>query len=158
MSEAEEIAKAVQEAAKLGDKGLDTAQKAGSFFAKVFKSPLNEISGIIHDKLRFIRWKRFIEMSEEVNAILKERGITETRPLIPKLAIPLIENASIEDEEDIKSLWSILMANALDPNFDVELRFAFIEIIKSLSPLDVKILDLFYKTLENGPEYDFPIM
>jgi hypothetical protein len=36
MSESEEIAKAIQESAKLGEKGLEIADKAGSFFAKVF--------------------------------------------------------------------------------------------------------------------------
>lgn len=54
MNEAEEIAKAIQESAKLGEKGLEIADKAGSFFAKVFKEPIDEISGIITDKLRFI--------------------------------------------------------------------------------------------------------
>jgi len=44
MSETEEIAKAIQESAKLGVKGLETADKAASFFAKVFKGPANEIS------------------------------------------------------------------------------------------------------------------
>jgi len=55
MSETEELAKAIQESAKLGEKSLDIAEKAGSFFAKVFKDPINEISGMITDKLRFIK-------------------------------------------------------------------------------------------------------
>ena len=71
MSDIEEISKAIQEVAKFGDNGLETAQRAGSFFAKVFKSPLDEISNIIHDKLRFIRWKRLVEISGEVNKILE---------------------------------------------------------------------------------------
>jgi len=56
MSETKEIAKAIQETAKLGVKGIETADKAAGFLAQVFKEPAKEISGIITDKLRFIRW------------------------------------------------------------------------------------------------------
>ena len=103
MSKTEEISKAIQEVAKLGDKGFESADKAGTFFTKVFESPIDEIAGIVHDKLRFIRWKRLVEMTDEVNSILKERNITETSPLAPKIAIPLIEDASLEDDDEIKN-------------------------------------------------------
>lgn len=147
MSDTEEISKAIQEVAKLGDKGLETAQKAGSFFAKVFKSPIDEISNIIHDKLRFIRWKRLVEMSDEVNNILKERGVIETRALAPKLAIPLIEDASLEDNDEIKSLWSKLLANALDPNFKDDIRYGFIEMLKNITGREALLLKKLYEAL-----------
>ncbi len=54
MSEAEEIAKAIQESAKLGEKGLETAEKVGGFVATVFKEPITDVSGLITDKLRFV--------------------------------------------------------------------------------------------------------
>ncbi len=72
MSEAEEIAKAIQESAKPGEKGLETAGKVGGFIAKVFKEPITDVSGLITDKLRFVRWKRIVKMSDEVNQILKD--------------------------------------------------------------------------------------
>ncbi len=40
MSEAEEIAKAIQESAKLGEKGLEIADKAGSFLPRSSRSRL----------------------------------------------------------------------------------------------------------------------
>lgn len=73
MSENEEIAKAIKESAKLGEKGLEITDKVGSFFAKIFKEPANEISGIITDKLRFVRWKRMVKMVDEVNEVLKKK-------------------------------------------------------------------------------------
>lgn len=36
----------------------------------------------------------------------------------------------------------------MDPNFSTELRMSYIDIIKSLAPLDVKILRAFYDTLK----------
>ena len=147
MSDTEEVSKAIQEVAKLGDKGLDTAQKAGSFFAKVFKSPIDELSNIIHDKLRFIRWKRLIEMADEVNGILEARGVTETRALPPKLAIPLLEDGSLEDDDELKSLWSKLLANALDPNFKDDIRYGFIEMLKNITGREALLLKKLHEAL-----------
>ena len=148
MSDTEEVSKAIQEVARLGDKGLDTAQKAGSFFAKVFKSPIEELSNIIHDKLRFVRWKRLVEMSDEVNVILDSRGVTETRALPPKLAIPLLEDGSLEDDDELKSLWSKLLANALDPNFTDDIRYGFIEMLKNITGKEVLLLKKLYEALD----------
>lgn len=147
MSEVEEISKAVQEVAKLGDKGLDTAQKAGSFFVKVFKYPIDELSNIIHNKLRFIKWKRLVEMSDEVNDILIARGVTQTRALPPKIAIPLIEDGSLEDDDKLKSLWSKLLANALDPNFKDDIRYGYIEMLKNITSREAFLLKKLHEAL-----------
>jgi hypothetical protein len=149
MSEAEEIAKAIQESAKLGEKGLEIADKAGSFFAKVFKEPVDEISGMITDKLRFIRWMRMVQMSDEVNKILAARKIVETRAVPPKIALPIIEEASLEDDPDLQYLWNHLLANAMNPDFNDELRYGFIEMIKEITGIEAKLLNEFYEVLRS---------
>jgi len=123
MTETEEIAKAIQETSKLGQKGLETAEKAAGFFAKVFKASVDEIAGIVTDKLRFVRWKRLVQMSEAVDQILNERGVQDTRAVPPKLALPILEDASLEDDPDIQHLWNHLLANAMNPDFNNEIRY-----------------------------------
>lgn len=147
MSEAEEIAKAIQESVKLGEKGLEIADKAGSFFAKVFREPINEISGMITDKLRFIRWKRMVQMADEVNKILEEKKIIDTRAVPPKIALPILEEASLEDDPNLQYLWNHLLANAMNPNFNDELRYGFIEMIKEITGIEAKLLNEFYEVL-----------
>jgi len=147
MSEAEEIAKAIQETAKLGEKGLDIADKAGSFFAKVFKEPVDEVSGMITDKLRFIRWRRMVQMSDDVNKILDAKKISETRAVPPKIALPIIEEASLEDDPALQYLWNHLLANAMNPDFNDELRYGFIEMIKEITGIEAKLLNEFYEVL-----------
>jgi len=147
MSEPEEIAKAIQESAKLGEKGLEIAEKAGSFFAKVFKEPINEISGMITDKLRFIRWKRMVQMADEVNKILEEKGVEETRAVPPKIALPIFEEASLEDDPNLQYLWNHLLANAMNPTFNDELRYGFIDMIKNITGIEARILNDFYEVL-----------
>lgn len=148
MSEPEEIAKAIQESAKLGTKGLEIADKAGSFLSTVFKEPINEISGMVTDKLRFIRWKRMVEMSEEVSGILEQKQIYDTRAVPPKLALPIIEEASLEDDPDLQRLWNNLLANAMNPSFNDEIRYGFIEMIKQITGIEAKLLNMFYETLK----------
>lgn len=148
MNETEEIAKAIQETAKLGEKGLDIVDKASIFFAKVFNEPVDEIAGMVTDKLRFIRWKRMVQMSEEVNIILEQKGITTTRSVPPKLALPIIEEATIEDDPNLQYLWDHLLANAMNPNFNDELRYGFIDMIKNITGIEVSILNTFYEILK----------
>src|SRR5712692_6724157 len=140
MNDAEEIAKAVQSVAKLGEKSLETSEKLGGFFAKVFREPLEEVSGMVTDKLRFVRWRRLAQMSDDVNAILEDRGVSETRAVAPKLALPIFEESSLEDDESLQSLWNHLLANCMDPSFNGDLRYGFVDMIKNITGIEVTIL------------------
>jgi hypothetical protein len=132
MSEAEEYAKAVRSAANLGTKALDVSEKIGGFFAQVFKEPVQEVSGMITDKLRFIRWRRLVKIADEVNQILLEKGVNETKGVPPKLALPIFEEATLEDDPSLQYLWNHLLANAMNPEFNGELRYGFIDMIKNI--------------------------
>jgi hypothetical protein len=149
------VSKAAAEASKFGTKALDTTNKILSFIAKVFNEPAKETSGMLGDSMKFYRWKRQIRIVDKVNKILENRGITKTIPIPPKFAVPILQNASLEDEDSLQDIWIRLISNSMDPEFGGELRFAFIEMIKSLSTLDAKILDLFYKTLKKDPQIDW---
>ncbi|MCK5660156.1 MAG: DUF4393 domain-containing protein [Methanosarcinales archaeon] len=155
MSEIEDAAKAVTACANLGDTSVKAVEKSGAFFAKVFGTTIENAVGIIDDELKYLRWERRTRLIDRVNEYHKERGLIEVRPIPPKFAIPLIVNATLEEENDLQDIWCKLIANALDPNFDTEIRYAFIEIIKSLTSLDAKILRLLYiATTEYGSNLD----
>ncbi len=149
MGETEEIAKAIQETAKLGTKGLDTAKKAAGFFAKVFKGSVEEIAGIVTDKLRFVRWMRLVQMSDEVEQILQEKGVTDTRAVPPKLALPIFEDASLEDDPNIQHMWNHLLANAMNPDFNSEIRYGFLDMIKGITAKEAMLLNKFYGSLRS---------
>lgn len=153
MSEAEDISKAVQQVAKFGEKVLETSEKIGRFFACVFKEPTIEIAGMVTDKLRFVRWKRLLSTIDEVNRILNKRGIQNTRAVVPKLALPIFEESSLEEDDTLHSMWNCLLANAMDSNFQHEIRYAYIEIIKNLTALDSLLLRLLYDNLEDPKEH-----
>jgi len=148
MSDAKEIAKAVESVAKLGEKSLESAEKLGSFFARVFREPIDEVSGMLTEKLRFVRWKRLVGMSDEVGRILQSRGVKDTRAVPPKLALPIFEDGSLEEEPELQKLWSQLLANAMDPSFNGELRYGFLDMLKGITGAEAKLLHYFYSTLK----------
>lgn len=146
MSEIEESAKAVTETVKLGTTVVEATEKMGGFLSRVLDEPITEAIGMFGDKLKFMRWKRKLRIVDEVNRILDERGVKNTRPVPPKLAIPIMEQASLEENDELQDIWCNLIANSLDPNFKMEIRYSFIEIIKNLTTLDARILKYVYET------------
>ena len=148
MSDAEEIAKAVQKAASLGEKSLETSEIVGGFLARVFKEPIEEVTGMLTDKLRFVRWRRLVQMSDDVSKILDAKGVKETRSVPPKLALPIFEESSLEEDPTLQDLWNHLLANSMNPGFNGELRYGFIEMIKNITGSEVAILNNFYETLK----------
>src|SRR5687768_13852787 len=132
----EEVAKAVAETAKFGTQTVKTTEKILGFVSKVIKEPAEITSGIIGDRLRLFRWERQVAYTDKVNGLLSARGVTETKAVLPKFALPIIENASLEDDDDLQALWAKLMANAMDPKSQVSLQMSFIDILKNLTILD----------------------
>lgn len=100
---------------------------------------------------------------DNVNQILDERGVVNTRPIHPKIAIPIMEYAILEDDESLQNIWCKLIANSLDPSFDIEIRYAFIEIVRNLTSLDANILKYIYDDMVKEAEkkqlmiLDYPV-
>ncbi len=117
------------------------------FLSKVFKQPIEDAVGIIGDRLRFLRWERQVRLSDKVNEILEQRGVKETRAVPPKIALSILENASLEGNDELQDLWANLLANSMDINFTEEIRYAYLEIIKSVTSLDVRMLYTLYNSL-----------
>src|SRR5665647_4765 len=151
MSEFEELIKATQEGSKAVVSVAESykttvglAEKTGGFLSRVFGTTIENGVGIIGDKLEYTRWERQNRIIEKVNEYQKEKNFTQYRPIAPKFAIPMIVNASLEEDNELQDIWCKLITNSLDPNFDVEIRFAFIDIIKNLTSLDAKILEFIH--------------
>lgn len=151
MDELNETTKAFTEGAKLAKTVIDTTAQFGSFLSNVFGTPAEDVYGIVGDKINFIQWERRVRMAEVVNKYHKEKGFPPIRPIPPKFAIPMIVNAGFEEDDDLQDIWCRLISNSMDPNFNSEIRYAYIDIIKSLTSLDAKILKyIFEKAMERS--------
>lgn len=140
-----ESAKAVQEVAKTTKAGIEATEKLGGFVSRIIGEPIDEVVGILKDKLKFVRWERQIRLTKRANEIIGERMIEgDLRIVPPKVALPIIENASLEENDELQDLWAHLIASAVDPNFNGTVRTAFVDIIKQLEVTDVHILNFIY--------------
>src|SRR4051812_21658114 len=96
--EISETAKATQEVAKTTGKALDVAEKFGRYLSRLVGEPLEEVSGMVTDRLRFKRWERGLRLIDRYDEIIEGRrlsGSSEVAP--PKFVLPIIEHASLEE-------------------------------------------------------------
>lgn len=140
MSEMEESAKAMADIAKFGTASVEASVKLGSFLAKVLGEPFQDSVGLLGDRLKLYRFQNQVVIMNKVEKILEKRGTNETRPIPPKFAIPIMEYASLEEDESLQDIWCRLLANGLDPTRNFEFKYVYIDIIKSLTPLDARVL------------------
>lgn len=140
-----ESVKAAQEIAKTTGKAVDAAREAGGFIARFVSGPLEQGMGIFEDKLRYMRWERQVRLMQKANELLEDIGLEGPTRAVPlKVAIPLLQAASIEDDDNIQDKWVNLLVNAANANSGVEIRRAYVEILGQISALEAKILDVVY--------------
>lgn len=126
------------------EKAMDMAEKAGGFIAPLIKGTLAEGIGIFEDKLKYARWERQVRLMERANIFMEEHGIWVENPIPLKLAIPLLEGASLEADDDLQDRWVKLIVNSVRED-GIELKRVYIDILERLSPLEAKILDIIYQ-------------
>lgn len=140
-----ETAKATQEVAKTTTKAIEAVNKVGSFLSKALGEPIEEAIGMIGDKLKFMRWERQIRLIDKVEEISQNRKIIGKEiPIPPKLFIPIMENASLEDNNTLQDIWARLIVSSQDEKTSKNVRVAYIDIIKQLEDVDVIFLDKLY--------------
>ena len=121
-------------------KAIDGLRNTGEFFNRVFGGLVEDGVGIVADKLKYYRIERAALLATKTEERLRKRGIETTVPVAPKMAIPLIENATLEDDDELHTLWANLLANAMDPDKSHEVKHTHVSILKEMESLDVRIL------------------
>jgi hypothetical protein len=142
----DEQAKAIQAVAKTTEKFAEIAEKVGGFVSKVIGPASDQVGGILEDWTRFYRYKNLLSIADKVEIIHARRKIEgQTIPIPPRVAIPMLESASLEDDETLQEVWARLIANSTDPTFKAALHPGYIDIIKQMSPDEAIILNSFLK-------------
>jgi hypothetical protein len=72
---------------------------------------------------------------------MKARGLDgPSRELPLKFAVPLLTAAVLEEDDELQEIWARLLVNAGNKATEMELRTAYVEILKGMSAFDVKNL------------------
>jgi len=141
----DEESKVVQEVAKTTGKAIDAARDFGGFIAKYISGSVEQVFGIVEDKLKYSRWERQVRLMQRADVFLKKEGLSSPTRYVPlKIMIPLLQGATLEEDDDLQDRWAMLLVNAANAEFPVEIRRAYLDILEQLTALEVKILDNIY--------------
>jgi hypothetical protein len=101
---------------------------------KAFLGPATaEIAERFQDQVRLYRFGRQLECLRKAEKMAKDAGFTPKAVPI-KLLFPLLEGASLEENEDLHTMWAALLANAAAPENPTKVRPGFIAILKQMAP------------------------
>ncbi len=140
----EEESKAVQEVAKAVGKGIDAAREAGGFISTYIAGPLEQGMGIFEDRLKYVRWERQQRLIQRAQEFLQQSGLDKPTRAVPlNLALPIIQGAALEEDDELQDRWAALLVNAANANF-AEIRRSYTSILEQLTVLDARILDVLY--------------
>lgn len=137
--------KTLEEVAKTAGKAIDLAQNFGSFISRCISGPLEQGIGIFEDKLKYTRWERQIRLMKKADEFMKSVGIDKPNcPIELKLAVPLLQAATLEENDYLQDLWAKLLVNSVNDKTGIKLTRSYIDILERLTPLEAKILEEIY--------------
>ena len=131
--------------AKITEKTSDATTKLSQFVDRYVGGSLEQAFGMLEDRFRFMRWERLLRLIDREREILAKRGLEAPDRSVPlSVFVPLVEAASLEENDSMQDRWATLLANAGDSSQLIEIRRAFVSILENLTPLDAAALDCIY--------------
>ena len=77
-----------------------------------FLGPIADESGeFVADKIRIWRHRKAFRTLLDAEKMVEE-SVKEIQQVSPKILVPLLEESSLEDDEDLRSKWAGLLASA----------------------------------------------
>jgi abortive infection alpha-like protein len=130
---------------KLAKAGLEALMKPFADMLEKIAGPAAEEFGLtLKDHVRVFRFERQLRLFERVKEMVAESNMEPGRVPI-KLLLPMVENASIEENNELQDRWAAMLANAA-VNRDTHPSFP--EILKQLNEKEVAYLDACYEYLD----------
>jgi hypothetical protein len=112
-------------------------------FTDVIKAMLGpataEIGERFRDDVRLYRYGRQLECLKKAEKMAKDAGFTPKAVPI-KLLFPLLEGASLEEDETLHTMWAALLANACSPDESEGVRPGFTAILKNMAHDEARLL------------------
>jgi hypothetical protein len=99
------------------EKHSSEAKELAEFVEQVSGGLISNALGLINDRLAYLRLKQAFSLRDKVRAELERRGIAEHRQVSPKFLIPLLQSATLEEDDTLHTRYATLLANARDPNY-----------------------------------------
>lgn len=131
------------------DKEIITQKQSGSNNTQIGVQNNNGISPVDATKMAFQIFREYYpqlrdsvlqELRELVNEKLRQVPAENIVPPKARVVVPVLQNASITEETEIRELYANLLANSMNKVVKNGVHPGFVEIIKQLCPDEAKIL------------------
>lgn len=104
----------------------------------------DEVAEMLRDSIRVYRYQRQLKLLHKAEKMTQVAGYTpETVSL--KLLFPLLEGASLEENEELHTMWAALLAHASHPGSVSLVLPSFTEVLRVLTVDEARLLDAAYK-------------
>jgi len=141
-----ESAKAIREVAETGGKLIDASRGVGGWLDRVFGQGIEDTVALHwSDRIRARRieraiydWERLTELMKKVESRLKGKSNPPLRLVPPKIALAIIEHATVEDDDDLHSLWANLLATGMDASAD-QIHKKYVSVLADLTRADALV-------------------
>jgi len=125
-------------------------KEAQNFLNLLVPDFVKQLGGILGDQVRYWRFKNACNIANKAKKLIDDSGLkVEKVPL--KILSPLLESASLEEDEFLRDKWAKMLANATTSK--ISIKPVYVEILKELSPLEVKILDVIFNEISKIADY-----
>src|SRR5580704_10654851 len=152
-----DIVKAAPEIAK-GVAAVGAAIPFTAIVRRMLGPAADELAEMWRDKVRLYRYERQLKCVEKAEKMAKDAGFTP-QAVPPKILFPLLEGASLEENESLHDMWAALLANAASPENSQTTRPGFISTLRQLSRDEASVLGFIFDQRPQSPghEFDEPI-
>jgi hypothetical protein len=108
---------------------------------------------MLWDHLKVVRFERQVRLADRVHLFLTERGLAGPNRTIPlKVGVPLLDNATLEEDDELQDVWARLLVNGGDANSGIELRRAFVSVLVEMTSFDVRNLAAIASAIKSNDE------
>jgi hypothetical protein len=153
----QDIVKLAPEIAKVAG-SLAAAIPFTAIVKRMLGPAADELAEMWRDQVRLYRYERQLKCVEKAERMAQEAGFTP-QAVPPKILFPLLEGASLEENEDLHTMWAALLANAASPENSQTVRAGFISTLRQLSSDEASLLNFMFDHRPQSPghEFDEPI-
>jgi len=134
-------ANAIQAVATFGTTLVTEGSQLVRYVGRVLGTvPEDTVGLVLGDPLRAVRTAIAGQYDVLLTKIFQRRNVTQTQPVSPSVAIPLLRAAYDESRPELQELWAGLIAAAMDPKRSGRVRLSFIDTLRRFDPLDALVL------------------
>lgn len=121
----------------------DVLDRLERFGASLLGPAVGEAGELLADRVRFWRFRNQIRLLKRAEGLLCDAGLKPSAVPVRTL-LPLVDAASLEEDEGVQELWAALLANASQEGSKLVLHSACIQILRSISPVEAQLLQKLY--------------